>query len=289
MSMYFLFLLQPKTSLILLLFTLFRIQGDASSPAAVAGSVSAGPLAGMEFAYIPSGSFMMGLFSSDEAQHRVDIHAFEMMTTEVTQRMWEEVTGSDIRYQCQLIDSDWTPAGEGPDYPMHLISWFECQEFIEELNDLDSLFTYRIPSEAEWEYACRAGSSTQYYWGNSGAETTMKRYCWFSGNANENHWTSPHAAEGGSQPVGTREPNGWGLYDMSGNVYEWCEDNYHSNYSGAPVDGSAWLDEDYNVTRVIRGGDWINCADDCRSASRSFHGDDTQSLSWGFRVARSAK
>ncbi len=287
MSITALFLLQPRIWMIAVLFFMFRSQVD--TPAPEASNVFAGPVKGMEFAYIPSGSFMMGLSSSEEAQHRVDIPAFEMMTTEVTQGMWEEVMGSDTRYQCQLIDPDWTPAGEGSNYPMHLISWLECQEFIEELNGLDTLFAYRLPTESEWEYACRAGTATRYYWGNSDAETTMKRYCWYSRNANENHWTSPHAAEGGSQPVGMREPNSWGLYDMAGNVYEWCEDNYHNDYSGAPSDGSVWLDEDCNTTRVIRGGDWINSADDCRSASRNFHGEDTQSLSWGFRVARSAR
>lgn len=287
-------LLQPRVWMTFLFLSLFRIQAEA--PAPEAGFVTAGPVDGMEFAYIPSGSFMMGSPSSEEGrdsnegpQHTVNISAFEMMTTEVTQGMWEEVMSSDIRDQYQRIGHQSPLPGEGYNYPMYFVSWLDCQEFIKELNDLDSIYAYRLPSEAEWEYACRAGTTSRYYWGDTNAEIKMKRYCWYSRNATERLWTPPQAVEHGCQPVGTREPNGWGLYDMAGNVCEWCEDIYHNDYSGAPTDGSAWLDEVSNITRVYRGGDWVNYVALCRSASRRFYGEDTISLSWGFRVVRTIR
>jgi formylglycine-generating enzyme required for sulfatase activity/predicted Ser/Thr protein kinase len=228
---------------------------------------------GMEFVSIPSGSFRMGSPSSEDGRdddegpvHTVRVDTFELMTTEVTQGMWKEVMGENPSHDY----------GVGDNYPVYYVSWSDCQEFIDRLKEMDPSHTYRLPSEAEWEYACRAGTTTRYYWGNSDAESVMKRYCWYDENS-----------DGSTHPVGTKEPNAWGLYDMSGNVHEWCEDKYHQNYSGAPTDGSAWMSGWDSSNRMNRGGSWLNFARGCRSAYRFRYSPGRRRLNLGLRLARS--
>jgi len=228
------------------------------------------PVACMEFVSIPGGSFYMGSPSSesdrdsDEARHRVTVGSFELMTTEVTQGMWEEVMGSNPAHDY----------GVGDNYPVYYVSWNDCQEFIDRLNEMDPSHTYRLPSESEWEYACRAGTTTRFYWGDSDSESTMGRYCWYSGNSS----SSTH-------PVASKEPNAWGLYDMSGNVWEWCEDKYTSDYDDCPTDGRAYTGS--GSDRVLRGGSWLCSAEICRSADRSGYSPGNGLSYLGFRVARS--
>jgi formylglycine-generating enzyme required for sulfatase activity len=240
-----------------------------------AGVTVEGPIDGMVFAWIPSGSFSMGSpsseyghISSEGPVHAVTIRGFEMMTTEVTQGMWEEVVGT-----LPLSVNDLADWGVGSDYPVYAVSWDECQMFVDSLNARDSVYTYRLPSEAEWEYACRAGTSTAYYWGDSVDST----YCWYDGNSEA------------LRPVGQKLPNAWGLFDMSGNVSEWCEDSYNLTYDGVPGDGSPWYSAE-NSYRVVRGGSicdagWI------RSASRAYgiQSPESNDISRGFRLARSAR
>jgi len=259
------------------------------------GSVSSGPLSSMEFVSIPSGTFMMGSSPSevdrddDEGpRHSVNISSFELMSTEVTQGMWEAVMGTDVRYYRDLANPDWPLYGEGSNYPMYYVSWNDCQEFIEKLNELDSRHTYRLPSESEWEYACRAGTRTRFYWSDSDSESTVKQYCWFFKNARAEYWSTPHASQEGTQQVGTKTPNPWGLFDMSGNVYEWCEDTYQSSYDGAPTDGSAWVSSGAS-SRVLRGGSWSSYARFCRSANRNLYSADSRVSYLGFRLARSVR
>jgi len=225
------------------------------------------PVAGMEFVSIPGGSFYMGSPSSesgrgsDEARHRVTVGAFELMTTEVTQGMWLEVMGSNPSYFTGDLNR-----------PVEKVFWNDCQEFIDRLNDMDPSHTYRLPSESEWEYACRAGTTTRFYWGDS--ESTMGRYCWYTENSNST-----------THPVAQTEPNAWGLYDMSGNVWEWCEDKYTSDYDDCPTDGRAYTGS--GSDRVGRGGSWSLGARYCRSAYRLFSSPGGRFNSLGFRVARS--
>ena len=213
--------------------------------------IQEGPVEGMTFVQIPSGSFQMGSPSSesnrgsDESRHTVHVGSFEMMSTEVTQGMWEEVMGSNPSHG----------SGVGSNYPVYYVSWNDCQEFIDKLNDLDSSHTYRLPTESEWEYACRAGTSTAYYWGSSSSESTMSSYCWY--NENSNYLT---------HQVSTKSPNAWGLYNMSGNVWEWCEDVYTSDYSDCSTDGSSYSGQ--GSGRICRGGSWDYGARSCRSAPR---------------------
>ena len=212
--------------------------------------------------------------------HQVTIgYDFYLGETEVTQGQWEAVMGS-------------RPAqdfGEGNDYPVYNVSWDDCQAFLAALNALGQ-GTFRLPSESEWEYACRAGTTTRFYFGDSlGCADECENcdaakdvifidsradYMWFCANGG----TSAH-------PVRQRFANFFGLYDMAGNVYEWCQDIYHSDYTGAPTDGSAW-ESGGELNRVVRGGIWDSSAVGCRSAFRSRRSPDGGGLDIGFRLAR---
>ena len=134
--------------------------------------------------------------------------------------------------------------------PVETVSWDDTQKFIERLNGMNDGYTYRLPTEAEWEYACRAGTTGDY----AGNLTEM---AWYS----ENSGNKTHA-------VGGKQPNAWGLADMHGNVWEWCQDWYHETYYGAPTDGSAWLSGGEQKYRVLRGGSWSPDASGLRSAAR---------------------
>ena len=254
---------------------------------------------GMEFVSIPSGSFEMGSSACSYARpvHTVYIARFEMMTTEVTQGMWEEVMGTSIEYQMSQSEyGEHGLFGVGSDYPMYYVSWNDCQEFIDRLNDMDPGHTYRLPSESEWEYACRAGTTTEYYWGDSDAGNVMGRYCWYfrnSGNSvlSDNTDVDYDLLFGewdcSAHPVAQKLPNTWGLYDMSGNVWEWCEDKWHSNYDGAPTNGSAWTSSGRGSYRVERGGAWSNYgACHSRSATRFGYSSGSRGKALGFRLVR---
>jgi len=245
----------------------------------IAGSVSSGPLSDMKFVTIPSGTFMMGSspseagrYDNEGPRHSVSISSFELMTTEITQGMWEAVMGTDVRYYRDLANPDLPLFGEGSNYPMYYVSWNDCQEFIEKLNELDTSHTYRLPSESEWEYACRAGTTTRFYWGDSDSEGVMGDFCWYSSNSN----LSTH-------PVATKLPNNWRLYNMSGNIWEWCEDTWHSSYDGAPSDGSAWVSSGVSSC-VFRGCNLFERS--CRSAFRLSCIADGRFKNLGFRLAR---
>ena len=229
---------------------------------------------GMEFVSIPPGSFEMGApvgeagsQSYERPVHTVTFnYSFEMMTTEVTQGMWLEVMGNNPAHFTGNLDR-----------PVETVSWNDCQEFVEAMNALDPEHEYRLPSEAEWEYCCRAMTTTRFYWGNDPYFEFIFEYAWWQGNS-----------KGTSHPVAGKIPNDWGLYDMSGNVWEWCEDFWHVSYIGAPTDGSPWL-EPSSANRVIRGGTWKHYAYYCRSACRSLSSPDYGLNALGVRLARSAR
>lgn len=238
-----------------------------SSSTSFGSGGSSGPISGMEFVIIPSGSFQMGSPSSesgrdnDENLHWVSVQSFELMSTEVTQGMWEEVMGSNPSYN------------SGDVWPVENVSWNQCQTFISRLNDLDPSHTYRLPTEAEWEYACRAGTTTRFYWGTSDSESVINRYCWYVGNSYSS-----------TNEVGLLEPNSWGLYDIIGNVMEFCEDTYTSDYSNCPTNGRAYRSKDSE--HVGRGGGWSRNASGCRSAYREQFSPFDAIGVLGFRLAR---
>lgn len=241
-----------------------------------AGAVFRNPV-GMELVYVPAGSFMMGStdaevqtayhqaqidvgnrarlewFTREQPRHRVTIRkGFYMGRYEVTQAQWQAVSGKN---PSKFRGCDQCPVEQ--------VSWNDAQKFIRKLNAMNDGFTYSLPSEAQWEYACRAGTTTQFAFGNSLSSKSAN----FNGD-----YPFGRAAKSINRErtttVGSFRPNAWGLYDMRGNVWEWCEDVWHENYNGAPADGSAWLNGGDSNHRVDRGGSWDFHGDALRAAYR---------------------
>ena len=215
----------------------------------------------LEMVSLPAGKFLMGSSESDDEkpQHQVKVNSFAIGQYPITQEQYQKVMGTNPSY-----------FKNNPQNPVEKVSWDDAQAFCKKLSQLTGK-TYRLPTETEWEYACRAGTTTRYYFGDDANQ--LGDYAWYDGNS-----------QGTTHPVGQKKPNGWGLYDMSGNVWEWCEDNWHYNYENAPRDGSAWLTND-NDDRILRGGSWGNYPDDCRSAIRNYGiRRDGRNLGNGFRV-----
>ncbi len=226
------------------------------------------PSTGMEFVLIPAGKFIMGSPSDEQGRwdaegpvHKVTIkNPFSMSKYPVTQKQWIAVM-------------DYNPSQfKDEERPVENVSWNDVQDFIKKLNEKDSTGKYRLPSEAEWECACRAGATTRYYFGDN--ESELGDYVWY----NENSGSETH-------PVGLKKPNAWGLYDMHGNVWEWCQDNWHDSYNGAPSDGSPW-ESVSSADRVFRGGSWRHNARICRSAYRGRSDSDYHAGILGFRLLR---
>ena len=239
-------------------------------------SVDIGATAKMDFVLIPAGEFQMGSPESVEQptespQHLVRIEKpFYIGRFSVTQSQW----------QALMQDQRFRPAN--PDLPVDQVSWIEAQQFCQKLcKEHDQIF--RLPTEAEWEYSCRAGTKTKFAFGDSlsvdQANFTPFQAMFATPPESEEEFAREmeKLAEGDREsdrekkptPVGTYPPNNWGVYDMHGNVDEWCEDVWHDSYEGAPTDGSAWLvGEEYQPFRVVRGG-WCSGTEFvCASASR---------------------
>ncbi len=222
---------------------------------------------GIEFVQIPAGEFDMGSPSiekyrreNEEPIHHVKIgKAFYIGKYEVTQKQFREVMGDN------------PSKFKGDDHPVESVSWYYIEEYIKKLNEKESTSKYRLPSEAEWEYAARAGTTTKYSFGDN--ESELGDYAWY-GMQGKTPTT---------YPVGRKKPNPWGLYDMHGNVMELVQDKYHSTYIGAPIDGSAWGSGNLQEG-VVRGGAWNNYAGNCRSAVRDHSGGNGTGL--GFRLVR---
>jgi formylglycine-generating enzyme required for sulfatase activity len=214
---------------------------------------------GMEFAYVPAGSFQMGSGNGDPNEqpvHQVTFaRGFYMGRYEVTQAQWQKVMGNN--------PSKFSDCGEN--CPVEQVSWDDAQDFIKKLNAANDGYQYRLPSEAEWEYACRAGTTGDY----AGDLNSM---AWYTTNADYK-----------THPVGQKQANAWGLYDMHGNVSEWVMDYQHNNYNGAPTDGSAWS-KDISDDRMERGGSWTFDAKRLRSAQRSEAPHDYRWKDVGFRL-----
>lgn len=232
---------------------------------------------GMELVYVPAGSFMMGSENgraSETPVHQVIFsEGFYMGRYEVTQAQWKAVMGNN------------PSKFKGDNLPVENVSWNDAQEFVKKLNAQDDVielngYTYRLPTEAEWEYASRAGNSGDYATGSlEPGSVLLDAIAWYD----ENSGRKTHA-------VGTKRANAFGLYDMYGNVWELCEDVYKDSYNDAPSDGSAWkgrgglMGSLEKKDRVLRGGSWYEPAATLRSAYRSHNTTDFRSGELGFRV-----
>jgi formylglycine-generating enzyme required for sulfatase activity len=234
---------------------------------------------GMELVYISPGSFVMGSENGDDDEkpvHHVTItEGFYIGKYEVTNAQWWTVMKTGVPSFNSNVNpaanSNFNPQNKHLEkFPAKDISWDDAQRFISKLNELNDGYKYRLPSEAEWEYACRAGTGGDY----AGSLDEMAWYRANSDNDYPTHW------------VGQKQPNAFWLYDMHGNVWEWCQDNYHTNYTGAPTNGSAWQGGGGASLRVMRGGSQRDSASNLRSARRRQDSHDARNYNnlYGFRV-----
>jgi formylglycine-generating enzyme required for sulfatase activity len=224
----------------------------------------------LEMVSLPAGEFLMGSPDSDsdasddeKPPHQVKVNSFAIGKYPVTQAQYEAVMGTNPSY-----------FKNNPQNAVERVSWNDAQAFCQKLSQITGK-TYRLPTEAEWEYACRAGTTTRFYFGDDANQ--LGDYVWYNGNSQDK-----------THPVGQKKPNAWGLHDMIGNVWEWCEDDWHDNYIGAPTDGSAWFIKNDNrsqPTKCLRGGSWDFNPNHCRSADRIRDSPGNDDYGIGFRVA----
>jgi formylglycine-generating enzyme required for sulfatase activity len=230
---------------------------------------------GLTMVYIKPGAFIMGtpktgsgVFISGEEQHVVNLtKAFYLSEVPITQFQWHKVMGTHLR------DLHGKEYFSGPGHPAYFVSWHDCQNFLEKLNEIEKSTKYRLPTEAEWEYACRAGSFSKFYYGDD--DSYLGLYAWYGG------------IERLQRPREVRllKPNRWGLYDMLGNVWEWCQDWTHQA-GDLPVDSIDPSGPSSGGFKVLRGGNWQNEQSDyLRCAARNFDDPRKRNSIYGFRIA----
>lgn len=270
----------------------------------------------LDMVRIAAGAFLMGspataplCFQRETPQHRVSItHDFWMGRCPITQSQFRQTMGFNPSF-CTATQTLFGGGYEVTDrQPAEGVSWFDAIRFCNVLSkqcglapcyfgsdgsgvirDGDAVVCrwdasgYRLPTEAEWEYACRAGTTSTFYWGNGLDVDVAKRHCWFMENAIDQEWTEPHAKKAGPQPVGTREPNGFGLYDMCGNVRQWCWD-WYSRYSSA--DAIDPIGPATGTERIERGSNFNCDLPGLRSTYREYCNPMSRGFECGFRVVR---
>jgi formylglycine-generating enzyme required for sulfatase activity len=234
----------------------------------------------LDMVAIPEGTFEMGSPETEEGheddespQHLVTVQPFFLGKYPITQVQWQAV--ANLPQVNQALDPD-PSRFKGADRPVEQVSWYDCVEFCERLSQYTGR-DYRLPSEAEWEYACRAGTTTPFHFGET-ITTDL---------ANYNRAGAKGKYREETTPVGSFQvANAFGLYDMHGNVWEWCLDQWHDSYEGAPSDGQAWVtnDNDNHSRRLLRGGSWLNYPSYCRCANRIRSSPDNKAYHFGFRV-----
>ena len=225
----------------------------------------------LEMVVVPGGTFLMGSsaghgYDDERPQHSVKVASFLMGKYPVTQEQWQAVMGWIPPCRCK-----------GARRPVDRVSWNDAREFCRRLSEKTGR-AYRLPSEAEWEYACRARPTTPFYVGET-ITTELANYVGEYTYRSEPKGVYRHEAT----EVGSFPPNAFGIYDLHGNVWEWCADAWHGNYTGAPTDGSVW-ESGSASHRVLRGGCWHDPPDLCRCASRLKQGATEGEDFFGFRV-----
>ena len=260
---------------------------------------------GMKFGLIPAGEFMMGSAGDEEGRgvdegtqntrrradikkHKVRISKpFYLGVYEVTQGQWKKVIGSEagevlvrtvdgLTRKTELAAEPWKgrrKVKEADDYPVVYVSWSDAQAFAQRMTAQSDTYNYRLPTEAEWEYACRAGTDTAYFFGDDASQ--LDEYAWSKGNSHE---------EKNHRRVGQKHPNPWGLYDMSGNVWELCQDKWNRGFYDRSPEVDPQGPPGYGAGRVPRGGAWNSPAEDCRSANRSYIQQDIGDRYHGLRM-----
>lgn len=238
---------------------------------------------GVEFKMVnvEGGSFWMGAQKADsrgqnyddeawdgeKPVHKVTLSSFYIGEVEVTQALWKTVMGTTVKQQRDKFDPKWPIRGEGDDYPMYYVNWNECQEFIKKLNEITGK-SFRLPTEAEWEYASRGGKKSLGY--KYSGSNTIGGVAWYKDNSGYT-----------THPVKGKKPNELGLYDMSGNVEEWCQD-LDGTYSGSEQTNPNGYSS--GSFRVLRGGSWICHAVNCRVSVRDSYYPNFRYYSYGFRL-----
>jgi formylglycine-generating enzyme required for sulfatase activity len=250
---------------------------------------------GLEMILVMGGSFNMGSpkdeldqLESETPQPLVTVPTFFMGRYPITQAQWKSVVDWRTKFNVNLEPNP-SHFNSNPNHPVETVSWIEAEEFCNRLAQKTGR-SYRLPTEAEWEYACRAGTTTPFHFGETistdlanyrgtDLEIDRKTYSGSYGRGPKGTYIET------TTPVGSvGYPNAFGLWDMHGNAWEWCQDNWHSNYKGAPIDGSAWLTGNENDTHVVRGGSWYDNPWACRSAARNYGTPDYRSSIVGFRL-----
>ncbi len=255
----------------------------------------------IEMIKVPAGILTMGSneYDNEKPIHQVTLNDFYLSRYPITQEQYQAIFSDDLNQA--ILGNNSLKFKSNPTSPAESVSWDKAKIFCQKLQELTGK-AFRLPTEAEWEYACRAGTQSLYYFGDN--ENQLRDYAWYSDNSSN-----------ATHPVGQKKPNVWGFYDMIGNVWEWCEDTWHENYQGKPdslkANGNmAWLSSSNSSYHVIRGGSWFSLPGACRSAFRSkfsypdslnlnsfpniqlfgnnFSSHDESNLSYGFRLALSA-
>lgn len=258
-------------------------EAERSSVSAQVFDEDLGGAVTLEMVAIPGGTFRMG--SSDSADgkeskesppHDVKVRPFFMGRFPITQDQWRAVAAMpQIRQPLDVDPSHF----KGGNRPVEKVSWGDCHEFCKRLSQRTGR-TYRLPTEAEWEYACRAGTATPFHFG----PTITTDFANYDGSFPFGKAPKGQYRKETSPPANAQSANAFGLFDMHGNVWEWCEDVWHNSYHGAPTDGSAWMTGGDSAQRVLRGGSWYGRADYCRSAARVGLAADGRNARGGFRV-----
>lgn len=226
--------------------------------------------------YVEGGTFTMGATSEqgsdadsdEEPAQSVTLSSYYIGQTEVTQALWEAVMGETVSQMATR--NKWGTCGVGGNYPMYYVSWDDCQEFVRKLNRLTGK-NFRLPTEAEWEYAARGGSKSRGY--KYSGSNTLGDVAWYDDNSGS-----------ATHPVGTKSSNELGLYDMSGNVYEWCSD-WYGDYATTPQTNPKGPNSGSN--RVYRGGSWCDYARSCRVSYRDYDAPSSRYINLGLRLVLS--
>jgi formylglycine-generating enzyme required for sulfatase activity len=251
-------------------------RASAPSNPPVHGQAFVVPACGVKLHWVGAGRFRMGSPAAEAGRSNDEGPPTEVTISRgfwlgiftVTQEEWKTVA-----HEASGLNSE-PSYFRGERLPVEQVSWHDCQRWLQELNALEESrvphgFQYRLPTEAEWEFACRAGSSTRFYFGEG--DDPLSEHAWYSGNSGSR-----------THSVGQKKPNGWGLYDMHGNVWEWCQDRYGPLPGGSVADPAGGV---AGINRVFRGGSWGMGSSRCRSAYRVWNKPEYRDYTLGFRVA----